>query len=119
MSDIYENKEIKINSLFSEFKKEGYTLRDIIDKNNLIKYLNSHSSTGKFDQVILNKLFQVLSLDTSNEINIEDFIGGYLQFEEDIKNNLEELNIKLKEKQKIYDELVEDYKKYKEEKLNS
>ena len=119
MSDIYENKEIKINSLFSEFKKEGYTSRDIINKDFLINYLNNHSSTGLFDQVILNKLFQVLSLDSSNEINIEDFISGYLQFEEDIKNNIEELNIKLNEKQKIYDELVENYKRYKEEKLNS
>ena len=60
-----------------------------------------------------------MSLDSSNEINIEDFISGYLQFEEDIKNNIEELNIKLNEKQKIYDELVENYKRYKEEKLNS
>ena len=119
MSDIYENKEIKINSLFSGFKKEGYTSRDIINKDFLINYLNNHSSAGLFDQVILNKLFQVLSLDSSNEINIEDFISGYLQFEEDIKNNIEELNIKLNEKQKIYDELVENYKRYKEEKLNS
>ena len=42
MSDIYENKEIKINSLFSEFKKEGYTSRDIINKDFLINYLNNH-----------------------------------------------------------------------------
>ena len=54
-----------------------------------------------------------------NIISIKEFISGYIQFEEDIRINIEELNIKLKEEQNKYDELVEKCKKYKEEKMDS
>jgi len=119
MSESDENQKAKIDSLFKGFSNEGYNLSNKLSQTELIKYLDNRSSTGKFDQVLSDKLFQVLILDSENMISVEDFISGYLQFEEDMRKNIDSLNIKLNEKQKIYDELVEKCKKYKEEKLNS
>ena len=109
----------KIEALFNGFIKEGYDSNSKINQTELVQYLNNNSSEGKFDEVISNKLFQILNFDSENLISIKDFISGYIQFEEDIRNNVEELNIKLKKFQKEYDELVEKCKKYKEEKINS
>ena len=119
MSESDNNRKVKIDSLFKQFKDIGYTSNDKLDKKVLIQFLDRRSKTGKFDKVILDKLFQVLNLDSLNNISIEDFISGYLQFEEDIKNRIEELKTMFDEKQKIYNELIEKSKKYKEEKLNS
>ena len=109
----------KIEALFNGFIKEGYDSNSKINQTELVQYLNNNSSEGKFDEVISNKLFQILNFDSENLISIKDFISGYIQFEEDVRNNVEELNIKLKKVQKEYDELVEKCKKYKEEKINS
>ena len=119
MTESNEIKKAKIDSLFEGFINKGYNSNNKLDKSEFIKYLDNRSNKGKFGEVLSNKLFQVLNLDSENAISIEDFISGYLQFEEDIKKNVEELNIKLEEKQKIYKELLEKCKNYKEEKLNS
>ena len=119
MAESNEIKKTKIDLLFEGFINEGYNSNNKLDKSEFIKYLDNRTNKGKFDEVLSNKLFQVLNLDSKNTISTEDFISGYLQFEEDIKKNVEELNIKLEEKQKIYNELLEKYKNYKEEKLNS
>ena len=119
MSESDEIQKAKIDSLFKGFANDEYNPSNKLDQTELIKYLNTHSSSGKYEEVLSNKLFQVLSFDSDNKISIIDFISGYLQFEEDIKKNAEKLNIKLSEKQKTYDELVEKCKRYKEEQLNS
>ena len=119
MTESNEIKKAKIDSLFEGFINKGYDSNNKLDKSEFIKYLDNRTNKGKFDEVLLKKLFQVLNLDSENAISIKDFISGYLQFEEDIKKNVEELNIKLEEKQKIYNESLEKYKNYKEEKLNS
>ena len=119
MTESKEIKKAKIDLLFEGFTNKGYNSNDKLDQKKLIEYLNDRSNIDKFDKVLSDKLFQILSLDSENSISIEDFISGYLQFEEDIKKNVKELNEKLEEKQKIYNELAEKCKNYKEENLNS
>ena len=105
-----EQKKAKIDSLISGFSKAGFNLDSKINEEELIKYLDNRSSTGKFEQALSFKLIQVLSLDKESSISIEDFISGFLQFEEDIKNNYEDLKQKLNEEKKIYNELIEEMK---------
>ena len=50
---------------------------------------------------------------------VEDFINGYLQFEEDIRRNAEIFNLKLYQEKEIYAKLSEQCRRYKEEKLNA
>jgi hypothetical protein len=109
----------KIDALFKGFTKKGYDSNSKINQEELIQYLNDSSSEGKFDQILSNKLFQVLNFDSDKIISIKDFISGYIQFEEDVRINVEQLNKKLKEEQNKYDQLIEKSKKYKEEKMNS
>ena len=81
MSETIENEKQKISSLISSLSKLGFKSDDKIGKAELIKYLDSRSCDGKFDQVISDKLFQVLSLDDSSSIPVKDFVSGFLQFE--------------------------------------
>ena len=105
-----EQKKAKIDSLISGFSKAGFNLDSKINEEELIKYLDNRSSTGKFEQALSFKLIQVLSLDKESSISIEDFISGFLQFEEDIKNNYEDLKQKLNEEKEIYNKLIEEMK---------
>ena len=103
-------KKEKIDSMISGFSKAGFNLDSKITEEELIKYLDSRSSTGKFEQALSFKLIQVFGLDKEDSISIEDFISGFLQFEEDIKNNYEDLKQKLIEEKEEYNKLIEEMK---------
>ena len=91
MTESKEIKKAKIDLLFEGFTNKGYNSNDKLDQKKLIEYLNDRSNIDKFDKVLSDKLFQILSLDSENSISIEDFISGYLQFEEDIKKKCERI----------------------------
>ena len=103
-------KKEKIDSMISGFSQAGFNLDSKITEEELIKYLDSRSSTGKFEQALSFKLIQVFGLDKEESITIEDFISGFLQFEEDIKNNYEDLKQKLIEEKEEYNKLIEEMK---------
>ena len=115
----YEIKKAKIDSLVNGFTNDGYKSSNRIGQRELLQFLNKRTSTGLFDQILSEKLFQVLSLDHMSTLSVEEFINGYLQFEEDIKRNAELFNIKLNQEQEIYANLEEQCRRYKSEKLNS
>ena len=117
MSD-YEIKKAKIDSLVTGFTNDGYKPTNRIGQRELLEFLNKRTSTGLFDQLLSEKLFQVLNLDHMSTLSVEEFINGYLQFEEDIKRNAELFNMKLNQEQEIYANLEEQCRRYKSEKLN-
>ena len=71
-----------------------------------VKYLNEYSTSGKFDEALSEKLFQFLNINDSSSFSIEHFIGGFMQFEEDISSNLTQLKQKLEEKKEEYENLI-------------
>ena len=119
MSDPYEIKKAKINSLVMAFTNSGYKSSNRIGQIELLQFLSKLTNTGNFDHILADKLFQVLNLDQTSTMSVEDFINGYLQFEDDLKRNAEIFHIKLKQEQEIYDNLVEQCRRYKLEKLNA
>ena len=119
MSDSYEIKKAKIDSLVTGFTNDGYKSTNRIGQRELLEFLNKRTSTGLFDQILSEKLFQVLNLDHMSTLSVEEFINGFLQFEEDIKRNTELFNMKLNQEQEIYANLEEQCRRYKSEKLNS
>ena len=119
MSDPYELKKAKINSLVMAFTNSGYKSSNRIGQIELLQFLSKLTNSGNFDQNLAGKLFQVLDLDHMSTMSVEDFINGYLLFEEDLRKNTELFNIKLKQEQEIYANLVEQCRRYKSEKLNS
>ena len=119
MSEPYEIKKAKIDSLVSNFTNLGYKSSNRIGQTELLQFLNKRTSYGLFDTLLAEKLFQVLNLDHMSTMFVEDFINGFLQFEEDIRRNAEIFNIKLNQEQEIYNKLVEQCRRYKSEKLNA
>ena len=113
-----ELKKIKIESLINAFTEKGYKSDSRIGPNELFEFLSIRSSSGRFDPILGEKLFQVLGLDDSSTLSIEEFINGFLQFEEDLKRNAELFNLKLNKEQEIYANLAEQCRKYKSEQLN-
>ena len=85
----------------------------------MLEFLSKNTASGHFDTILSDKLFQVLSLDHMSTMLVEDFINGFLQFEEDIRRNTELYHIKLNQEQEIYNRLVEQCRIYREEKLNA
>ena len=119
MSESLEIKKAKIDSLVAGFTNSGFKSGDRVGQTELIQFLNRRSSTGRFDPIISEKLFQVLSLDQMNTLSVEEFINGFLQFEEEIRKNAELFNIKLQKEEEIYAQVSEEFRRYKEEKLNA
>ena len=119
MSDPYEIKKAKINSLVMAFTNSGYKSSNRIGQIELLQFLSKLTNSGNFDHALAGKLFQVLDLDHMSTMSVEDFINGYLQFEEDLRKNTEIFNMRLKQEQEIYANLVEQCRRYKSEKLNS
>ena len=109
-----EIKKAKIDSLVAGFFKTGYKSTSNINQSELIQFLNRRSSSGKFDPIISGKLFEVLSLDAMSTITVEEFINGFLQFEEEIQKNAEDFSIKLSKEEEIFSKIENDFKKYKE-----
>jgi hypothetical protein len=109
-----EIKKAKIDSLVAGFFKTGYKSTSNINQSELIQFLNRRSSSGKFDPKISGKLFEVLSLDAMSTITVEEFINGFLQFEEEIQKNAEDFSIKLSKEEEIFSQIENDFKKYKE-----
>ena len=119
MSEPHEIKKAKIDSLIDGFTRAGYQSSNRIGQTELILFLNKSTSSGRFDHILAEKLFQVLNLDNMSTMFVEDFINGYLQFEEDIRRNAEIFNLKLYQEKEIYAKLSEQCRRYKEEKLNA
>ena len=117
--DLLELKKAKIDSLISAFTNSGYKSTNRIGQTELLQFLSRRTSSGSFDNVLSEKLFQVLNLDHMSTMTVEDFINGWLQFEENLGKNFEAFNIKLNQEREIYSKLDEQCKKYKHEKLNS
>ena len=119
MLDPKEIREAKIKSLFSGFNELGYKSSTNIGQNEFSFFLNKRSKSGRFDETLLDKLFEFLRLDQSASISIEEFINGFLEFEEDLKKNAELFNIKFAQEQEIYSNILKQCRAYQSEKLNA
>ena len=119
MTDPMEIKKVKLNALIKFFSELGYNTSAKLSPNEFQLFLNRRSKSGRFDPILTEKLFQILSLDEVSSLSINEFIQGYLEFEEDIKKNADLFKIKLAQEQKIYEQILNQCRIYQSEKLNS
>ena len=119
MSESLEIKKAKIDSLVAGFTNSGYKSGSRVGQAELIQFLNRRSNTGRFDPIISDKLFQVLSLEATNTLSVEEFINGFLQFEEELRKNAESFSIKLAKEEEIFAQIDEEFRRYREEHLNA
>ena len=63
MSEPYELKRAKIDTLFTGFTNSGYKSTNRIGQSELIQFLNKRTKLGRFNNILTEKLFQFLQLD--------------------------------------------------------
>ena len=119
MSETLEIKKLKIDSLVDGFTNSGYKTNNRIGQPELLEFLSNRTSSGQFDPILAEKLFLSLNLDNISTMFVEDFINGYLKFEEDLKRNSELFAMKFSQEQEIYNNLEAQCQRYKDENLNS
>jgi len=108
------NKEL----LAQELAEYGYEKNNRISQSELLLFLDRKSPDGKFDPFLSEKLFKSLNLTNTSTISIEKFINGFSEFEDEFKKNAETFNNQYTLEKDIYDQIVEQCKKYESEKLN-
>ena len=119
MSESLEIQKAKIDSLVAGFTNSGYKSGSKVGQTELIEFLNRRSKSGRFDPIISEKLFQVMSLEASSTLLVEEFINGFLQFEEELRKNAESFSMKLAKEEEIFAQIGNEYRRYREEHLNA
>ena len=109
---------LQYSSLIHSFENNGLSLSNELNQDEFRLLLNDISSTGYFDSNLCDKLFHFLKFNENITITIKDFIKGFILYEKQIKRNIEINKIKLNKEQDIYNEILKECIKYKNEKLN-
>ena len=117
-SKFNEESRIKIDNLMNAFEELGWDNQKDLTQDEIRQFLNSRAKDGQFDPTLAQKLFSILDVDDQNRITGEEFIKGYLQFEADLKKNNDEFQKKFKQEQNNFDNLEEQCRLYKSEKLS-
>ena len=117
-SKFNEESRIKIDILMNAFEELGWDNQKDLSQKEILFFLNKHSKQGQFDQTLAQKLFQILDVDNQNQITVEEFIKGYLQFEADLKKNNDEFNKRFMQEKNNFNNLEEQCRLYKSEKLS-
>ena len=111
MSESLEIQKAKIDSLVAGFTNSGYKSGSRIGQTELVQFLNRRSSTGRFDPIISDKLFQVMNLESTSTLSVEEFINGFLQFEEELRKNAESFSIKLAKEEEIFAQIDDEFRR--------
>ena len=107
----------KFNFLLKALEEFGYKLSDKLGQKELRIFLNKRTSSGQFDPLLCNKLFQVLNIGEKTVIPLVKFCEGFLIFEEEILRNAETFRIELAKEQEIYNKIIRQCEIYKSENL--
>ena len=119
MNEILNIKKAKFSSLIHAFKNLGYDISTKVGQNEIRLFLNKRASSGYFDNILIDKLFQVLNIEEKTKIEISSFIEGFLIFDDEITRNAESFKIKLSKEKEIYNKILKQCELYKSEKLNA
>ena len=119
MSESNQIQKIKFSSLLHSFENFGYKSSTKLGQNDFYQFLNKKSSTGSFDSLLCNKLFEVLNINSNSSIPIQEFIEGFLIFEEEVARNAESFRAKFLKEQEIYNKILKQCELYKAQNLNA
>ena len=112
-----ELQQKKLEALMNAFSEMDMDFNKELSKEEILDFLDKRVQK-EFDRTLANKLFDILDLNNNNSISVEEFMKGYLNFENDIKKNTDELNNKIANERINYNKIDNQCKKYQQEKLN-
>jgi len=116
-STFNELQQKKLEALMNAFSELDMDFNKDLSKEEILDFLDKRCQK-QFDRTLANRLFEILDLNNNNSISVEEFMKGYLNFENDIKKKAEELNQKISKEKINYNAIDNECKKYQQEKLN-
>ena len=119
MSESKDIQNAKFNSLLHSFEDLGYKSSTRIGPKEFRLFLNKRTSSGNFDNLLCDKLFEILNINDMSPISIEEFVEGFLIFEEEVARNAESFRIKFLKEQEIYNKILKQCEIYRRENLNA
>ena len=119
MAESNQIQKIKFSSLIRAFEDFGYKHQTRVGQSEFRLFLNKKSSSGNFDSQLGNKLFEILNIDNRSVIPIQEFVEGFLLFEEEVARNAESFRIKFLKEQEIYNKILKQCELYKAQNLNA
>ena len=119
MAESNQIQKIKFSSLIRAFEDFGYKPQTRVGQSEFRLFLNKKSSSGNFDSQLGNKLFEILNIDNRSAIPIQEFVEGFLLFEEEVARNAESFRIKFLKEQEIYNKILKQCELYKAQNLNA
>ena len=117
-SMIDEERRKKEGNLLEAFEKLDWNIQKYCTQNEIRDFLNNRTNDKQFDPTLTQELFRNLYVNGQNQITVEDFLNGYLQFEKDIKKKYNEFHKQFKQEQKNKTYYEEQSLLYKSEKLS-
>ena len=112
-------REYKSNLLLEGLRGYGYNKTNKISQNELFLFLDLKSPNNKFDPYLSEKLSNILKINERTVISIEYFISKFLEFDEEIRKDAEDINSKYILAKESYNNILEECEKYKTEKVNN
>ena len=119
MSEPEQIQKVKFSSLIHAFEDFGYKSSTRVGQNEFRLFLNKKSSSGFFDNLLCDKLFEIISLDNKSTLSIQEFVEGFLIFEEQVARNAESFRIKFLKEQEIYNKILKQCELYRTQNLNA
>ena len=119
MSESKDIQNAKFSSLLHSFEDLGYKSSTRIGPKEFRLFLNKRSSSGNFDNLLCDKLFEILNINDMSPISIQEFVEGFLIFEEEVARNAESFRIKFLKEQEIYNKILKQCEIYRRENLNA
>jgi hypothetical protein len=119
MSEPEQIQKVKFSSLIHAFEDFGYKSSTRVGQNEFRLFLNKKSSSGFFDNLLCDKLFEIISLDNKSTLSIQEFVEGFLIFEEQVARNAESFRIKFLKEQEIYNKILKQFELYRAQNLNA
>ena len=119
MAESNQIQKIKFSSLIRAFEDFSYKPQTRVGQSEFRLFLNKKSSSGNFDSQLGNKLFEILNIDNRSVIPIQEFVEGFLLFEEEVARNAESFRIKFLKEQEIYNKILKQCELYKAQNLNA
>ena len=117
-SKFNEESCLKIDTLMNAFEELGWDDQKDLTQDEIRYFLNNRTKDVQFDPTLASKLLAILDVDDQNLITVEEFIKGNLHFEADLKKNNDEFNKKFTQEQNNFNNLEEQCRLYKSEKLS-
>ena len=119
MSESKDIQNAKFSSLLHSFEDLGYKSSTRIGPKEFRLFLNKRTSSGNFDNLLCDKLFEILNINDMSPISIQEFVEGFLIFEEEVARNAESFRIKFLKEQEIYNKILKQCEIYRRENLNA